>query len=80
MITAEVLEDRRLMSGTPVTVGAAVSLVGTITEFPVSVNSAPSGIATVPDGDSSFTENSAGKIGRITPSGVVTEFGGTHPE
>src|SRR5262245_36210390 len=36
--------------------------------------SAPSGIVDGPDGNLWFTEANAGKIGRITPGGVVTEF------
>src|SRR5262245_24955851 len=36
--------------------------------------SAPSGIVDGPDGNLWFTEANTDKIGRITPSGVVTEF------
>jgi len=36
---------------------------------------APFGIATGPDGNVWFAETGANRIGRITPSGVVTEFG-----
>ena len=36
--------------------------------------SAPSGIVAGPDGNLWFTEANTDKIGRITPSGVVTEF------
>jgi len=36
--------------------------------------SGPGGIVTGPDGNLWFTENSASKVGRITPSGTITEF------
>jgi streptogramin lyase len=36
--------------------------------------SVPSGIAAGPDGNLWFAEKSAGKIGRITPGGIITEF------
>jgi len=38
------------------------------------VNSGPSGITAGPDGNLWFTEIDASKIGRITPSGTITEF------
>ena len=46
-----------------------------ITEFSIGIspNADPFGITAGPDGNLWFTE-SAGRIGRITPSGVVTEF------
>ncbi len=51
----------------------------TITEFPVPVdgsglNPEPMGITAGPDGNLWFTGWDDGTIGRITPSGVVTEF------
>ena len=47
----------------------------TITEFPVTTAGAdPGGITVGPDGNLWFTEFFVGKIGRITPAGVVTEF------
>jgi streptogramin lyase len=48
---------------------------GTIAEFPVPTS--PAGVFDItkgPDGNVWFTETSAGKIGRITPAGSVTEF------
>jgi virginiamycin B lyase len=46
----------------------------TFNEFPIpTANSGPIGIAEGPDGNLWFTE-SVGKIGRITPAGVITEF------
>ena len=51
----------------------AWAAAGTITEFPVP-GSAPSVITAGPDGNLWFTEFNAGKIGRITPSGSITEF------
>ena len=42
------------------------------TQYPTSGD--PAGIVAGPDGNLWFTKNNAGKIGRITLSGVVTEF------
>jgi streptogramin lyase len=55
------------------------SLLTTINEYPVpllagSGVSGLSGITTGPDGNLWFTEDEAGKIGRMTPSGALTEF------
>lgn len=45
-----------------------------LSKFPVPTpNSFPEDITTGPDGNLWFTERSAGKIARITPSGVITE-------
>jgi streptogramin lyase len=48
----------------------------TVTTFPISLVAIvqPQGIATGSDGNLWFTENGAGKIGRMTPSGAVTSF------
>jgi streptogramin lyase len=44
-------------------------------EFAIpSPNSQPQGITAGPDGNLWFTESATGKIGRITPSGIITEF------
>ncbi len=54
---------------------AAVARAQSITEFPVTTpNSQPLGITAGPDGNLWFTEFTAGKIGRITTDGTVTEF------
>ncbi|HEY2719638.1 MAG TPA: hypothetical protein VGI52_08410 [Solirubrobacteraceae bacterium] len=53
-----------------------VTLSGTIKEFPLKPNSKPNDIVAGPDGNVWFTEKEAPAIGRITPSGVVTEFSG----
>jgi streptogramin lyase len=49
-----------------------------VTELPIPIidtlSSRPEGITRGPDGNLWFTENSAGRIGRITPAGVVTQF------
>jgi len=46
-----------------------------ITEFPVPTpSSRPYQIVTGPDGNLWFTESDAGKIGKITPSGEITEY------
>jgi streptogramin lyase len=59
-LALEALDDRVLLS---------------VTEFPIpSFNSNPYGITRGPDGNIWFTEALAGKIGRITPAGVITEF------
>jgi virginiamycin B lyase len=48
----------------------------TLTKFPVPTpNSFPEDIAAGADGNLWFTEQLGGKIGRITTSGVITEFG-----
>src|SRR5262245_23754173 len=44
-------------------------------EFPIpTAGAGPIGITTGPDGNLWFTEYLANKIGRITPSGTITEF------
>jgi len=47
-----------------------------ITEFSagITASSSPFGIAAGPDGNLWFAESNAGKIGRITPGGTVTEY------
>jgi hypothetical protein len=51
-----------------------------ITEYPTPTNgstgrpSGPRGIVSGPDGNLWFVEETAGQVGRITPSGVITEF------
>ncbi len=45
-----------------------------IHEFPITTASGPTGITAGPDGNLWFTENTANRIGRITPAGVVTDF------
>jgi streptogramin lyase len=44
-----------------------------IDEYPLKPNSHPYGITSGPDGNIWFTEGSANKIGRITPSGVIED-------
>jgi len=48
----------------------------TVTSFPIPLVEVvqPQGIATGSDGNLWFTENATGQIGRMTPSGVLTEF------
>jgi virginiamycin B lyase len=62
---------------------AAVARGATITEFSSGIPpfSGVHGIAAGPDGNLWFTEESFNRIGRITPQGVVTQFGGffQHP-
>src|SRR5256885_2235398 len=53
----------------------AAAAAGTITKFKVPTGmSFPNGITTGPDGALWFTEAGAGKIGRVTTGGAVTEF------
>ena len=48
--------------------------LGAITEYPIPTNnSLPIGITVGPDGALWFAEHQAGKIGRITTSGTITE-------
>ncbi len=66
-------------SATPATGGSnstptSSASAGQVTEFPVTSNSDPEGITTGPDGNLWFTDGQGDKIGRITPSGTVTEF------
>jgi virginiamycin B lyase len=47
----------------------------TITEYSIpTAGSYPEGITAGPDGNLWFTESSPSKIGRITPTGTITEF------
>ncbi len=58
-------------------VPAAASANGVVTEFPVpTANAGPYALTAGPDGNVWFTEHDAGArgIGRITPSGAITEF------
>jgi streptogramin lyase len=53
-------------------------LAATFTEYPIPTpGSGPWGITSGPDGALWFTEQRAGQIGRISTSGVVTEYHGT---
>ncbi len=52
-----------------------VTPAGGVTEFPIpTAGSKPAGIALGSDGNMWFTEEGSGKIGRVTESGVVSEF------
>ena len=61
----------------------ALARAATITEFSAGIPRASGvhGIASGPDGNLWFTEETFNRIGRITPQGVVTQFGGffQHP-
>src|SRR4051812_37018865 len=48
----------------------------TFTNFPIPLVALvqPAGITTGPDGNLWFAESGAGRIGRMTPSGALTEF------
>ncbi len=58
----------------PTATPTPVTIRGTISEFALAANSGPDAIATGPDGALWFTEETSNKIGRITPSGSITEF------
>jgi streptogramin lyase len=50
-------------------------ICGVFTEFPVpTINADPIGISSGPDGNLWFTECVAGKIGKISPAGAITEY------
>ena len=59
-------------------VGAGAAQAQIITEFSVlpTSSSQPHGITAGPDGNVWFAEFTGNKIGKITPAGVVTEYGG----
>jgi streptogramin lyase len=54
--------------------GIASAQIFTIYRDGITPASGPIGIAAGPDGNVWFTEGNAGRIGRITPDGFVTEF------
>jgi streptogramin lyase len=51
-----------------------ISPQGVVTRFPLAGAVDPDGITWGPDGNIWFTEQAVGKVGRMTPSGHVTEF------
>src|SRR5437868_9389475 len=51
----------------------ACAAAGTVTEFPIPTRGTPFDLTAGPDGNLWFTDG-AGEIGRITPSGAITEF------
>ena len=53
---------------------AHAASIGDTTEFVLPNSSAPTVIVTGPDGNLWFTETGTNKIGRMTPSGTLTEF------
>lgn len=59
---------------------AHVTPSGAITEFPVTGNISPNGIALGSDGNVWFAETNSFNIGRITPSGAFTQFPVTFSE
>ncbi|HTO87142.1 MAG TPA: hypothetical protein VMR54_06385 [Thermoanaerobaculia bacterium] len=54
--------------------GAVIENGQTITELTISAGSSPASIVAGKDGNLWFTESRNDKIGRISPSGVITEF------
>jgi len=52
-----------------------ITTTGAITNFTIPTNNAePNGITSGPDGNLWFTESESNKIGKITPTGTITEF------
>ena len=49
-------------------------VAGTFKEYPLTAGSVPTQIVQGPDGNLWFTEQGTDKIGRMTPSGTLTEF------
>ena len=49
-------------------------VAGTFKEFPLTTGSTPTQIVEGPDGNLWFTEQGSDKIGRMTPTGTLTEF------
>src|SRR6266849_10306958 len=68
------------LAASAVVINHAPAQAATLTEFAVpTFNSVPEGITLGPDGNLWFTEFQAGgghQIGRITPTGTITEFPG----
>src|SRR5690242_13417795 len=56
------------------TCAPALASANTIQEFSLPTTGSPEGMALGPDGNLWLCERVASKIGRITPSGTVTEF------
>ena len=62
-------------AGGPLVAASSAGASFTIQEFPTTTpNSVPTSIALGADGNMWFTERMVGKIGRITPSGSITEY------
>ena len=59
--------------GTPPAIGR-MTPSGALHEFDLGVGSSPLAIAAGPDGNLWFTDPGSGAIGRITPTGAVTDF------
>ncbi len=81
----KVLDGSRLRTVLPALIVGVVMLAltpaahaQTVTEFGAGITpgAEPRGITAGSDGNLWFTESSGNRIGRITPSGMVTEFGG----
>jgi virginiamycin B lyase len=74
MVNGSRTAGRVLLAATALVAGAAAP-AQTIDEFAIPTPaSRPTCIEPGPDGNLWFTETAASKIGRITPSGVITEF------
>src|SRR5215217_7901475 len=64
-----------ILGSTFAATASAAEPLGSITEFPVSAGTVPYGIAAGADGNVWFTDVGATPaIGRITPTGAITEF------
>jgi streptogramin lyase len=51
-----------------------ITTTGQVVDFTLAPDAVPDGITTGPDGNIWFTESGRNKIGRITPTGQITEF------
>ena len=51
-----------------------VTTSGAVTEYLLPAASAPEGISVGPDGNLWFTDNGTNKVGKITPSGAISEY------
>ena len=55
--------------------GAVGSSIGAFSEFPIpTAKSEPGGLTVGPDGNLWFIEQATGRIGRVTPSGAISDF------
>src|SRR5438105_1087092 len=71
LLAVGIMTGLALVAATP---ARAVPTLKRFRQFPISSHSDPSGITPGPDGNLWFTERGRGKIGRITTTGVITQF------
>ena len=69
--------ENSLWAVTPGTAGNSivrVTTAGAVTEYLLPAASVPEGIVAGPDGNLWFTDSGTSKVGKITPSGVISEY------